>query len=111
MPDEPQQPPADDSVNLRVRWSGAENVPVTFANAFLCQRTPHEFLIAFAQLVPPALESMAPEEVEKLTEIPARVVFQVGLSPQRMLELIDVLQRNYDAYAAWLDQTASEREG
>jgi hypothetical protein len=54
---------------------------------------------------------MAPEEVEKLTEIPARVVFQVGLSPQRMLELIDVLQRNYDAYAAWLDQTASEREG
>jgi hypothetical protein len=110
-PDKQPQDSTEKSLTLRVQWKGADSVPVTFANAFMCQRTPHEFVVTFAQLVPPPLESMAPEELQNLTEIPARVVFQVGISPHRMLELIETLQRNYDGYCEWLSRVAGEGEG
>ena len=110
-PDDQPKQPSQDRRPLRIRWTGLDAVPVTFANNFLCQRTPHEFIVTFSQLVPPAIESMTEEELGALSEVPARVVFQAGVAPERMRQLIEVLQSSYEGYLAWLQQTESEAQG
>lgn len=82
---------------------GAEDTPIYFANLFVVQHEQKEFIITFGQYSPPLLLG-APEEKQeaarRMPHVPIKVVARVGLTPERMVELIEVLQTNFRKYQA-----------
>src|SRR5438874_6844428 len=73
---------------IAIEWVEDASVPVTFVNTILSQFTHGEFILTFAQYIPPDTRSLGPEELDRIRSVPARVVLRVGLSPARMRELI-----------------------
>jgi hypothetical protein len=88
-------------VELPLAWIGVEDVPIVFANNFVVQfdNDLASHIITIGQLSPPALigspEEIA-EQVSKIEFVPVRPVARIALTPQRMVELIAVLQANVD---------------
>ena len=82
---------------------GAEDTPIYFANQFVVQHEQKEFIITFGQCSPPLLLG-SPEEkrdaAKRIPYVPIKVVARVGLTPERMEELIKVLQTNFRNYQA-----------
>ena len=81
--------------------TGLDDVPILFSNQFYIQFHQTEFILTFCQIQPPLLLG-TPEEVavqaERITSVPARVVARIGLTPQRMTELVRILQENLQKY-------------
>lgn len=81
--------------------TGLQDVPILFSNQFYIQHHETEFIITFCQIQPPLLVG-TPEEVTKqaehLTSVPAGVVARIGLTSQRMTELVKILQENLNKY-------------
>jgi hypothetical protein len=93
------QPPH--AVDLPPRWTDLEDVPILFANHFLVQQHPHEFVISVGQLMEPALIG-SPEQVREqaagLTHVPVSTLARVGLTRDRLRELIAVLQASLEEH-------------
>ncbi len=91
----------DDTPRLEMplAWVGLEELPVAFANQFLTQFQPGEFVLSIGQVTPPALlgtpEQIA-EQAADVTYVPVRPIVRVGFTRARMQELIAVLQANLD---------------
>ncbi|HVX29870.1 MAG TPA: DUF3467 domain-containing protein [Nitrolancea sp.] len=94
-------------IALRVRMVEPEGMTIQFANHLTSQFTADEFILTFAQIVPPTGAELTDDEFQQLTHVSAKVVSRIGLSPKRMRQLIDVLQSNYDRY---LTQQAGEED-
>ena len=81
--------------------TGLNEVPILFSNQFYVQHHITEFIVTFCQIQPPLIVG-SPEEVQRqaeyLTSVPAQVVARIGLTPQRMGELVRVLQENLQNY-------------
>jgi hypothetical protein len=76
---------------------GVEDVPVYFANNFVVQHQQDEFFLTVGQFQPPILLGTAEErrkQLEELGYVPVKVVARLGLTRQRLVELIEVLQEN-----------------
>ncbi len=82
----------------RVRLVDTATSSVQFSNHVTSQFTGDEFILTFAQVVPPSGAELTLEEFREITHVDARVVCRVGLSPTRMAQLLDVVQRNYAKY-------------
>lgn len=83
----------------RFSWVGIEDIPILFANQFLLQFQPGEFMLAIGQATPPAILGTPEEMAEQLagyTYVPVRTIARVGITRQRLQELIAVLQANLD---------------
>jgi len=82
---------------------GTEDTPIYLANQFVVQHEQKEFIITFGQYSPPLLLG-SPEEkreaAKRIPYVPIKVVARVGLTPERMEELIKVLQTNFRNYQA-----------
>ena len=81
--------------------TGLEDVPILFSNQFYGQFHQTEFIITFCQIQPPLLVGTQEEvrqQAEHISAVPARVVARIGLTTQRMTELIRVLQENLQNY-------------
>ncbi len=84
-----------DTFEVRVAWLGVEDVPVFFANQFVSQVDRGEVFLTIGQLVPPALlgtEEQRRAQAEQLQYVPVKPVARIAFTPQRLTELISVLQ-------------------
>jgi hypothetical protein len=91
-----------DSIAVPIVWSGPEDVPILFTNAFVSQfdLTLDAFILTFGQMTPPALIGATPEELkeqaEQVTFVPVKPIARLSLTPRRMQEVIAALQANLD---------------
>ncbi len=91
---------------LKLDWTGLENLPISFVNQFAVQhdaRT-NEFYLSVGAVSPPLIMGSDADRTAtaaKLKErgtIPVHPVARLGLTPERVLELIKALQTNYRTY-------------
>ncbi len=94
-----QQQPEGKAVPIVV--TGMEDVPILFSNQFYVQHHQTEFIVTFCQIQPPLLIGTPAEQrqqAEHINSVPAKVVARIGLTPQRMTELVRALQENLQNY-------------
>ena len=94
----------DDDVErleLRIVWTGAEDVPILFANSFVVQFDVDlgAHILTVGQLAPPALVG-TPEEMREqagqLDFLTVQTIARMAFTPARMADLIGALQANVD---------------
>ena len=80
-----------------IQWEIPDDLLTQVATNFVVQHTNQEFILSFFKLFPLIILG-SPEEkkaqIEELTQARAQCVAQVVLTPQRMGELIAILQKN-----------------
>ena len=86
-----------------VQWHVPDELVSQVATNFVVQHTNQEFILTFFKLFPPIILG-SPEEkksqIEGMTQAKAQCVAQIVITPQRMNELIAVLQENLKVYLA-----------
>lgn len=94
---------------VSLAWENLDDVPVFFANQFICQFTLDEFVVSVGQMVPPP-NLGDPDQGGQADHIPVRALARVALTYQRLVELINVLQANREQYEQALRER-NERMG
>jgi hypothetical protein len=94
---------AEETVQLPLLITGADDVPIVFTNMMIVQHEEQEFMLTFCQYSPPL--ALGPpearlEQMRSIGYVPVKVVARVGFTPQRMQELIGILQNNYQKWQA-----------
>lgn len=93
---------ASGEVPLSVEWIGAEEATIHFANQALGQIVQRgEIVLTFGQAVPPILSGTPEQQVEQvrqISSIQAKTVARLVLTPERVRELVDILQVTLDNY-------------
>ncbi len=91
--------PADRA--FRLEWCIPKDLISRYATNFIVQHTQNEFILSFFEVLPPLLLG-SPEEVEaqadQIETIDAHCVARVILTPDRLEQLLRVLQINLQAY-------------
>ena len=90
-----------EEVSLPIVREGIEDVPILFANDFICQFLGDEFILTVGQVQPPVLIGSLEERKEQLDRVgyvTVKVVARLGLPEQRMGKLIEILTQNWEAY-------------
>lgn len=65
------------------------------------QHIANEFVLNFGYMTPPALlRPPTQEELASIDHIPIKTIVRLGMTPDRMLELIMMLQESYREYQA-----------
>jgi hypothetical protein len=87
-------------VELKVDWTGIEDVPLLVANQFVVQFHEGAFVLSLGQVTPPVLVG-TPEQrkadAQDLESVPVKGVARVYLTRQRLEELVQGLQSTLDA--------------
>jgi hypothetical protein len=78
---------------VTLAWENLDDVPVFFANQFICQFTQDEFVVSVGQMVPPPTLS-DPDQQQQIDHIPVRALARIAFTHQRLVELINVLEAN-----------------
>jgi len=102
----------EERVEVPLYIVGADEVPILFSNLMVIQHEQKEFMITFCQYSPPL--TLGPpearlEQVKSMPYVPVKVVARIGLTPERLTELIKILQDNYDRWLAKQQQGGGER--
>jgi len=87
----------NDGRELPLTWENVEDLPVFFANQYICQFNQDEFILTLGQMVPPALlgdEEQRASQLEQIDRIPIKPLARVALTYPRLVELIQVLEAN-----------------
>jgi hypothetical protein len=78
-----------------LEWVDFEEQPIVFANHFLVQHQPNEFVLTLGQVTGPPVVG-TPEQVREqargASHVPIHALARVGLTRLRVLELINILQ-------------------
>ena len=91
---------------LKLDWTGLENMPISFVNQFAVQhdaRT-NEFYLSVGAVSPPLIMGSDADRIATAAKLKERgtilvhPVARLGLTPERVLELIKALQTNYRTY-------------
>ena len=88
---------------VRLAWARTEDISVFFANQFLSQINDDVFVLSFGQVIPPPLlgtDEERREQAARIDTIEIKTLARFSLTPQRMRELIGVLQENLERYEA-----------
>jgi len=80
---------------------GAEDTPILFSNLIVAQHEEREFILTFCQYTPPL--ALGPPErqrdqIKSMPYLPVKAIARIGLTPQRLEQLIGVLQANYETW-------------
>ena len=90
---------------------GIEDVPILFANDFIVQNHGSEFFLTVGQIQPPVLLG-TPEErqaqLEKTGYVSVKIVARLGLTEQRMSQLVEVLNQQWDRYKKQKDENETD---
>jgi hypothetical protein len=82
-----------------LEWVDFEELPIVFANHFLVQHQPNEFVVTLGQGTGPPVVG-TPEQVREqargASHVPIRTLARLGLTRHRVVELIEILQANLD---------------
>jgi hypothetical protein len=94
----PPKPP--EMIQMSIDWEQAgELPPVMASNVFLIQQTPHEFILTFGFATPPIwLGPPTSDQIEKARTIKPCPIVRLGMSPGRMVELLQVVQQQLANY-------------
>lgn len=78
-----------------------EDVPVFFANQYVCQFNQDEFVLTIGQMTPPMLlgelQDRA-EQLQRLEYVPVKPLARIAFTYTRLVELIQVLEINREQY-------------
>ena len=93
--------PEEVSIEIPLRWRNLESLPVLAANQTLVQvdqaaGRPDLVLLVFGHVAPPAVIGTAEEQaaqMAELSEIAVQPLVRLSLSPQRLRELVQLLQQ------------------
>lgn len=88
-------------IALPLVYVDAEDVPILFVNQFVIQHEGNEFILTMGQIQPPILLGSPEdrkEQAKRLTYVPVKVVARFGMTRNRLIELIKMLQTNLDTY-------------
>ena len=89
-------------VSVPLVWVGAEDLPVHFVNQFLGLVQPNEIFLMLGSLVPPPIIGETLEErkgqAESVPFVAVKPIARVGMTPDRLKELIGVLQQTLENY-------------
>lgn len=93
-------PKRPEAIQITVDWDQAgELPPVMASNVILVQQTPHEFILTFGFATPPIwLTPPTPEQIANAKTIKPHPIVRLGMSPGRVVELLQVLQQQLAAY-------------
>jgi hypothetical protein len=83
------------SVDIPLTWIEFDDVPILFANHFLVQHQPDEFVLTLGQVTGPPLvgtPEQVREQVGHIDHVPIATLARVGLTRQRLTELVALLQ-------------------
>lgn len=94
---------------IPVKFEGVEAAPLVFANVFLVQHDAQTFYLTFALATPLLTIGMSAEEINAIEHVSARAAVRVALTPGRMYELIDILNRNYEKFRKTDERAKSSR--
>ena len=86
---------------LPIVREGIEDVPILFANDFVVQFLDTEFILTVGQLQPPVVIGSAEERREQLDKagyVSVQVIARLGLTEQRMGQLVEVLNQHWERY-------------
>ena len=86
-------------VGASLEWIDFDELPIVFANHFLVQHQPDEFVLTLGQVTGPPLVGTAEqirERARETAEVPIHTLARVGLTRHRLTELIAVLQGALD---------------
>lgn len=90
-----------DSRQVPVVWVGLDESPIEFSNVVISQFQPGEFILTFGQVAPPPLlgtDEQKQEQMKAIDFVAVRPVCRIGLTRQRAVELIRVLQENLESH-------------
>jgi hypothetical protein len=91
-----------DQVSLPLAWIGVEDVPVLASNQMLIQfSAKDEFLLTFGHVGPPIVlgtQEQQREQLKTLTYAPVKPVARLGLTRQRVEEVIKVLTESLESH-------------
>jgi hypothetical protein len=88
-----------EAFGLPLTWVEFDETPIAFANRFVAQPQPGEFILSFGQVTGPPLVGSPEdvrEQVRELGHVDITTVARVGLTRTRLVELIAVLQSTLD---------------
>jgi hypothetical protein len=85
-------------VQIQVDWSSAEQLPMLAANIVMVQQGQHEFILTFGAVAPPITTVPLTVEDAKKIKLKAQAVARLVLSPGRVVELIEVLRQQLNAF-------------
>jgi hypothetical protein len=92
-----------DEFQIPLVWEETEDRPAIFANNFLVQHQPDEFVLTVGQVLTPPLVG-TPEErraqLDRVSYVPIRILGRFAFTRRRMVELIAVLQQNLERHDA-----------
>jgi hypothetical protein len=89
------EPEKEPTKQVPLVWVGVDELPVQFLNQFIGQADNNEIFLTLGQLVPPALlgdQESQREQLDALDYVTVRPIVRLGFTPQRLDELIEVLQ-------------------
>ena len=96
MSEETQDPGA---TAVPIEWHIPEEMTPRYATNFVIQFTGHEFVLSFFEVRPPIVLG-SPEEqkeqLENLGSVRANCIAQIVLSPTRMVDFVDLLNRHQE---------------
>jgi hypothetical protein len=76
----------------------------------MSQFTPTEFIVTFGQVTPPNTLQLDPDEISALGSIDGVTTTRIVIAPEKMEELIETLQRNWQQYMTLLSQQEEGEE-
>jgi len=94
-------PAKKDDIQIPIAFIGADEVPIHYANQFVIQHQANEFILTIGQITPPILLGTGDElrsQAESLSYVPVHVVSRIAMTRQRLVELMDALKTNLEAF-------------
>jgi len=84
---------------ITTKWPDMANDSIYFCNHFLIQHSNSEFTLTFGHVTPPAiLGPVTDEALKDMKDLPVKVITRLGMTPERILQLIQILKKNMDTY-------------
>jgi len=99
MPKPPPPTTPPQQVQVTVTWHGVEEkLPTMAVNSFLLQQTGQEFILSVGFAAFPYL--VDPQEATKLKTISAHPIARISMTPERAVELMQMLQQGIAQWQA-----------
>lgn len=96
-------------LKLPLSMSDFDESPIQFANHFLVQHQPDEFVVSLSQVTGPPLVG-TPEQIraqaQDYSRVPVHTLARVAMTRRRLLELIELLRVHLDEH----DRMLRDRE-
>jgi hypothetical protein len=92
---------SDEGKPVRIDLRVPPDLPSLYATNMVVQHTPHEFIVSFFNVQPPALLGTPEEKAQQLEavdSVPAQCVARIVVAARRMGDFIQVLQDNHKTW-------------